>query len=315
MKQFIAITIILFFAGTPVQSQDIQLKKWGYVFHASKLSDDYIHKTIPKYNTLGITGWQLNAKGEIIASSEIIIKKCIKIANKNKVEVYPVISFISPAEGGILLKSDEAVKAALSNISRLVRKQNFTGINLDLEYLTPDYSYDLARFLGLLRKRLNKTKITMTLFPQVDFPEEWGGFHNPSIIGEYLDQVILMCYDYRRQGTDPGPVTDIKWTEKNIQHILKYFKPEQVWLGIPAYGYRWGKNNKAEALSAKTGSDLAKKYGSIRHSSGNVYFSYSSEDKMYRVFFSDQKTIELLTERARSFRLAGTALWRLGFEE
>ena len=93
MKRLIAVIISLSFAGTPIQSQDIQLKKWGYIFHASKLTDNYINTTIPKYNTIGLTGWQLDAKGEIIASSEITIKKCIKIANRYKADVYPVISF------------------------------------------------------------------------------------------------------------------------------------------------------------------------------------------------------------------------------
>ena len=102
---------------------------------------------------------------------------------------------------------------------------------------------------------------------------------------------------------------------KNIQETLKYIKAEKIWLGVPAYGYMWSGTKKARAISAKSGIKLSKRYGFIRDKSGNMKIKYRKSGREILIFFSDNKMRSLMKELAARYKLAGTAMWRLGFED
>ena len=45
--------------------KDLNLKKWGYIYHRSKLSDSYLRKTLPAYDIIAMTGWKIDEYGKI----------------------------------------------------------------------------------------------------------------------------------------------------------------------------------------------------------------------------------------------------------
>ncbi len=155
----------------------------------------------------------------------------------------------------------------------------------------------------------------MAVFPQIEFPKERAGFHDLAVIGPHLDEIVLMCYDLHRQGTTPGPVTDIEWSERNIAHALKLLSPRQIWLGVPAYGYSWDASGKASALSARSGVKEATRCSAARHSSGTLYYECAGAKGLRRAWIADRHTRLLMERLAARYGLRGTALWRLGFEE
>jgi len=58
-------------------------------------------------------------------------------------------------------------------------------------------------------------------------------------------------------------------------------------------------------------SRLGRQYGFVRHPSGNLHVAWDS----CKVYASDTHMIEILKSLADTYKLAGTALWRVGFEE
>ena len=158
-------------------------------------------------------------------------------------------------------------------------------------------------------------RLTMAIFPPVDFPGKWSGFHNLDLIGPYLDEIVLMCYDYHRPGTPAGPVVDLEWAKRNVIRVLKSVSPEKVWLGVPAYGYDWTGKGRARVFPARDAARLAAKHHAIRHASGSLYFRYRDQAGTHEVYVADRETRNRMEALAASFYLKGTALWRLGFEE
>ena len=169
-------------------------------------------------------------------------------------------------------------------------KHGFPGIHLDFEYLPPEYSKQLGLFLDDLNKEYSGT-ITMAVFPKIGIPEKWSGFHDLAVISPRVDEVVLMCYDLHGSHTGPGPVTDVKWAEKNIKYALSLIEPGRLWLGIPAYGYRWcGK--KATALSSRHGVKKAEQHNARRDPSGTLFYKSGNSCITY---ISDSHTRSLLT--------------------
>ena len=286
---------------------------WGYILHSSNLTDNYLKTVIPAYSVISITGFRLAADGSLTIDPAALIKRTIALAKKHSVKLYPLISFGSPDGGRRLLNLKSARARAIRGIARLTEEHNFAGIHLDFEYLPPEDSNRLGEFLSELRALPFSGSITVAVFPPVEFPEKWSRFHDLSLIAAYADEVVLMGYDLHGTHTGPGPVTDPEWVEKNIRAVLKHIRPEKLWLGIPAYGYRWC-GGRAAALSAKQAVRLARSYKSSRDDrSQNL--SYAMPAQHCYVYASDRRTRETLTRLAGNYGLAGTALWRLGFED
>lgn len=212
------------------------------------------------------------------------------LAKKSGVQVFPLVTFTSSSDGRKVLASVNFRKRAIAEVAALVRNADYGGVHLDLEYLPPEDTPKLADFLRELRPELNGKLLSMAVFPPVDFPEKWSGFHRLSLIGPLLDEIVLMTYDYHRPGTPPGPVVDLRWVERNISEVLKSMQPDKVWLGTPAYGYEWSADGKTKVISARDGVRLAKDHNAVRHESGTLHFHLSGEDGMREVYVADAET-------------------------
>ena len=309
--------VLFFFIPTSFSTgeQFPKTKLWGYVFHLSDLPENYLEETLPVFSAVSLTGYSISASGKIICSENRIMKNTIRAAKKNRIRLYPVLSFASVQAGHVILNSTEFRFRLADNIKNFIQKYRYNGIHLDFEYLPPDDAPQLATFLKELKNALAGATISLAIFPQLDFPHKWAGFHDLKKISPHIDEIVLMCYDLHRPDTSPGPVTDYSWAEKNITHALKYLDSKKIWLGIPAYGYSWPSKGKASAVSARQGKTLAKKFGETRHQSGNVLVLYQSGGIHYTVFFPDRKTMNDLAYLSEKYNLKGVAIWRLGMEE
>ncbi len=287
---------------------------WGYILHTSRHTDSYLEKATSIYSVIAITGFKLASDGSLISTQTGLTIKTIELTRKHSLVLYPLITFSSPDAGRKLLNSKNARARAIRSIAGLVSNGRYAGAHFDFEYLPPEDSVKLGDFLSELKALPFKGKITLAVFPPVDFPKKWSGFHDLSIIGKYADEIVMMCYDLHNQHTGPGPVTDTAWAEKNIREALKYISAERLWLGIPAYGYRWCAG-KTEVVSAKEAAMRGRACRPERHISRNLHYSCQTEGRTCQVFASDRITREALIGLAKKYSLAGTALWRLGLED
>ncbi len=294
-------------------AEDKKPTRWGYILHSSAFTDNYLETVIPHYTVICVTGFKISKTGAITIESTKTLKRLRVIADKHGVVIYPLISFRSATEGHRLLSSRTLREKTAGSIADFARVNSYTGIHLDLEYLPPEDSIKLGDFLAALRKSY-RGKISMAVFPPVGFPKKWSGFHDLDIISPRVDEIVLMCYDYHGTHTGPGPVTDIRWAEDNITRALEHMKPSRIWLGIPAYGYRWC-NGRVTPLSAIQGVRLAAKNSPVRDQSGTLRFTYNDAGRPCAVYISDKYTRLLLQKLAAKYGLAGMALWRIGFEE
>lgn len=294
------------------------LERWGYALIESVKSNierKYLEIAVQSLNVLSITGYKVGRDGQLHAPSAEQQRAIASLAGRSALKILPLVTLTSSSEGRKLLASESCRQRAIGNLAALAQDGLYTGLHLDFEYLPPEDAPKLATFLKELRSKLNGKKLTMAVFPPVDFPEKWSGFHNLDLIGPHLDEIVLMCYDYHRPGTVAGPVVDFEWAKRNIVQVLKSIRPEKVWLGMPAYGYDWPKNGKPKVVSARQGVKLGAKFGAVRHLSGTLYFQYSDHTGLHDVYVADLETRKRMEDLARSFELRGVATWRLGFEE
>lgn len=315
------VVVLMLISGTS-RGQEIAggkpLQKWGYCLLESLEKEPLrkeIEAAVKDLNVLSVTGYKLGKEGRVHGPSPEMLAQIESLARKGNVEVLPLVAFTSRSDGRMLLASPVSRKRAVEELAALGRSKVYAGLHLDFEYLPPEDAQGLAAFLGELRPALGGRRLTMAVFPPVDFPRKWSEFHNLDLIVSLLDEIVLMCYDAHRPGTPAGPVVDMEWAKRNITRVLESVRPEKVWLGVPAYGYDWTGKGRARVVSARDAARLGEKHHAVRHASGNLYFHYRDQAGTHEVYVADRETRKRMEALAASFNLRGTALWRLGFEE
>ncbi len=300
--------------------EDSGERHWAYLTDASfnpAADSTYRESLARNYSALALAGFAVGRDGSLVRRPARA-RSVADYAAAKGIRYFPVISFSSVADGTGLLSSDFSRRRAIARITGCIREYSASGIHLDFEYLPPERARDLATFIGEIRDAVKSydrsLSISMALFPQVDFPSNRAGFHDFARIAPLLDEAVLMCYDYHRKGTGPGPVVSVHWADRNIVQALKFFKPDRLWLGVPAYGYAW-KGSTAEVISARSGVKQAARFGAVRHASGTVYYEYDRGGVTHRAYIADVRTRNELEALARKHGLKGTALWRLGLED
>jgi len=289
--------------------------KWIYIPHYAKLTADDIAAAVSTNNIICFTGVFITGSGEIRFNRNSLIQEVIKSAAESGKILYPLISFENSASGKKILNSKTLMEKAAANITGFTRNRSFPGFHLDLEYIDSTYAEKLSVLLKTIKENSGELKVTMALYPQVEFNSPYSGFHDITLLAPHIDEAVIMCYDMHRPDTNPGPVTDIKWTEKNIIQLLKFLPSHKIILGIPAYGYIWPDNSSARAVSAKHGASLKKRYGYRRDDSGCAYLEYSGKGATTRGYISDKETRGKMIELAAGYSLGGYAIWRAGFED
>ncbi len=294
------------------------LQKWLYCLAQSierESERPSVEAAAGKVDVLAVTGYGLSQDGRLHGPSRQVRNHVAAMGRRTHAGMYPVVAFRSSSEGRRLLASPVARATALGELAALVRDGAYAGLHLDFEYLPPEDAPKLAVFLWELREGLKGVKLTMAVFPPLDFPAKWSGFHDLPRVGPLLDEIVLMCYDYHRPGTPPGPVVDLQWARRNLLEVLKSVQAEKLWLGIPAYGYAWTADGKTRVVSAREAARLVGGSQGARHASGTLHFRISGPHGGQESYVADKETRRQLENLAESLRLKGVALWRLGFEE
>lgn len=313
--------IILFCLSLSSQELFIKTKKkfnsWGYLLSKNipDLTDSKVKLISESYDIISINGIFLNHRGQLKFTSDFMLK--IKANDFGKEEnlkkIYPMIVFTNAREGMEFLNSEKSKEKLEIELIQFLEKNKLGGVHFDIEYLPFEYAEKLSLFLTELKPKLNEKekKLTISFFPQIDFPEKFSKLHNPEKLKNAVDEIVLMSYDLHNQKTIAGCVTSLDWTKKNLDEILKYFKPEQIWLGIPAYGYEWffdSKKNKI--LSSFDFQEIQKKE--------NFETEISGCKKVIRkksiLYVADKETKESMIQIAKDFQLKGYAIWRIGLE-
>jgi hypothetical protein len=308
------IIILLVFLILPLYlTPDEKFFKWAYIAHYSNLNQNRLKTALNYYDKICLTGWELSQNSIYIDKKAILHLNSLKEMGMSMENFYPLIVFKNRTEGIKILSGRNSIIKTAKVISDFATRNSFKNIHLDFEYIPPEYSNGLADLLKEIRSLNKDLKITMALFPQIDFPTHLSGFHKPDNIAQYIDEIVLMCYDYKKDSKTPVPVTDISWAEKNIIHILKFFKPEQVYLGVPAYGYTWPDRGNPHPVAAAFIGNMKSTGKAVRDVSGCVKIDYIKNGIKYTAYVSDKDTIQMLEDIARRYKLKGTGIWRFGF--
>ena len=181
-------------------------------------------------------------------------------AKAKKVRVIPTIMTGSGELLHTLLSNTSKRVALEDRITKLVKDNNFDGIDIDFEGKRASDKNYFSTFLKGLYQRMGVKWVMCTIEARTPLDARYFGVEVPSdatiyandfaAINRYCDRVRIMTYD--QQGIDLSlaaaaasssqvyaPVADPRWVTKVVNLVSKSIKKSKLMIGVPTYGYEY----------------------------------------------------------------------------
>ncbi|MGD1003583.1 MAG: glycosyl hydrolase family 18 protein [Minisyncoccia bacterium] len=230
----------------------------------------------------------------------------ISAVQSGGVKVIPTIAWFDTGSIYNLLSVAKKRQAEENSIAALVKNNNFDGIDIDFESMSPKTQSYYSLFIEGLAMRLHPAgeKLTCTVVPRepasdvyVVVPANISYAESYPVLNQYCDEVRLMAYDQGTtdlkldaskggDGTLYSPTADPDWVTKIVQYALQYISPKKIMLGIPTYGYEyevsWSNNvttyQEVRAWDYFGAMDRADSLGiaPVRDNAGELSFTFTS---------------------------------------
>jgi spore germination protein YaaH len=265
----------------------------------------------------------------------------LKQTQKNNLKSSLLIHNSNEASISALLKEPEKhAQNLIADVSPIMQKYGFTDLNLDIESFveaSESAQQQYTAFIKEVKKGIDNNNLgTLTVeVPPISLVT--SRLINTKEIGKIADYLILMAYDFHYSGSYiAGPVAPIggegKVREYDIntalKETLKVIPPQKVILGIPLYGYEWETiSDKPNAPTIPGGSatastrridellkscnDCVRGYDELAQ---QPYVIFKDSDDYHQIYYEDEKSIKEKLKLAKEYKIAGVALWAIGYE-
>lgn len=225
-----------------------------------------------------------------------------------------------------ILQSKAVQELLLENIIAYAEELGgVRGVMFDIEHIPGAQSAAYKQFLQLAVEQLHEVGITVcvALAPKTraDQPGEWYVAHDYGGIGQIVDFVMLMTYEWGYSAGPPLPVSPINEVEKVLNYALTEMPSNKIIMGQNLYGYDWTLpfvqgGQYARAISPQAAIQLAIRYNvNIQYDTKAQapYFEYvDDEGKEHIVWFEDARSIQAKFELVQQLGLRGVGFWKLG---
>ncbi|HBM79360.1 MAG TPA: spore gernimation protein [Clostridiaceae bacterium] len=216
---------------------------------------------------------------------------------------------------------DKVLDQAISTMTR----KGYLGLDFDFEYLGAENRERYTDFLRKAAERLRQRNffISAALAPKISGDQKgilYEG-HDYKAIGEIVDFIFFMTYEWGWSGGPPLPVAPIDQVRRVMEYAISVVPKDKIMMGIPLYGYDWtlpyvpgGKFAESigmqEAIMRAARNNVAIQYDTTAQS---PHYNYTdSQGRRHEVWFEDARSIQAKFNLVKELGIRGFYYWVLG---
>ncbi|MBL7159512.1 hypothetical protein ISS85_03480 [Candidatus Microgenomates bacterium] len=269
------------------------------------------------------------------------LQERLRQAKKNNLKLSLLIHNSNEASISALLKEPEKhAQNLIGDAAPIMQKYGFTDLNLDIESFevaSESSQQQYTAFIKEVKSGVDKNNLgTLTIeAPPISLVQP--RLINVEEIAKIADSIVLMAYDFHYiYSYIAGPVAPIGGANTVrefdvvtvVKEALNVIPPEKIILGIPLYGYEWETiSDKPGAPTIPGGSATAsnRRVAELLASCDHCTKAYDEQSKQpyvifqdgayfHQIYYEDKQSIKEKLKLAEEHKIAGVALWALGYE-
>ena len=284
----------------------------GFYVNWDPNSSISLHKNISQLNMI-LPEWifQKDTKGNLDVK---IQNETLDFIQNHKVAVVPMLSnYFNKRWNGdstmIMLKNPKSRKVLISRIRNLLDKNDFQGINIDLENLPRAAHPYLLQF----SKELSTTLHAEGYITTIDLnPTDEGITYKD--ISQYYDFIFLMAYNEHSPDDPPGSISSLNFVENSIDAAMKEVESDKVILCLASYGFDWEKGKQGTKITYQGLISTANErnepvYFNFGQSDLTLYY-YDDNGNEHEAHCNDATGTFNLLRTAQDYNAAGVSLWK-----
>ncbi|MDD3706066.1 MAG: glycosyl hydrolase family 18 protein [Clostridiaceae bacterium] len=297
----------------------------GYTF--PNINMEVLGKTLPHLTYLSIFSYEVTPEGSFRSINDEPL-----IAAAREANVAPLMVITNLREGGgfdsdlakTILTNEQIQDTLINNIIENLKAKNYSGLDIDFEYIYPENREDYNDFLRKVVSRLRPLgySITSALAPKIsaDQPGLLYEAHDYPVHGALLDHVILMTYEWGYTFGPPMAVAPITEVKKVLNYAVTAIPRRKILMGIPNYGYNWTlpyvEGSRATTISNVGAVDLARREGAAiqydQRAQAPFFNYYDDNGRQHVVWFDDARSIEAKLRLINQYNIGGASYWTIG---
>lgn len=276
---------------------------------------------------LGMFSYQAHRDGSLTAPQTDNILQIARDAGvTNALVVSNLEDYAFNADLAHAIFIDEAAQNQLfGNLIQIANDEGYGEIHFDFELLYPEDRELYTNFIRKARDRFHQAgfRISAAVAPKSsDVRTGIYGAHDYAALGEILDYVMLMTYEWGYTYSDPQAVSPIQPIRSILNYAISVMPREKIFLGQNLYGYDWTApfppqgGPPARAISPQQAIAIAlERNAAILYNAQAQapYFNYYDErGLLHEVWFEDARSIQAKFDLMKELGIGGIMYWKLG---
>ena len=296
----------------------------GYAIAGINL--DTLNRTLPYLTYLSLFSYQALPNGNLTTLYE---QDRIDSALSQSVAPIMVVTNIGTSSGfdsnlaSSILNNQEVQNRFINNIITILNDKNYSGVDIDFEYLYPQDRASYIQFLTNLKSSLRGSNKTLSVAVAPKYRDNQEGLlyetHDYRAIGEIADRVIIMTYEWGYVYGEPMAISPYREVDAVLSYAVTRIPSEKILMGMPNYAYDWRtpwrQGDTANTITNNTALELALNNGAqiqFDNSAQAPYFTYTDNEGNNRVvWFEDAKSIDARLNLVTKYNLAGVSYWTI----
>ena len=251
-----------------------------------------------------------------------------EIAQANQVETVVVIANLendafSDTLAHEIFTNEQVKRRVFTETVEEAKRRGTNHIHLDFEYIMPTDRENYVAFLREFKAFAPSYTFSVSLAPKTSANQKgkWYEGHDYKGIGEIVDFVVIMTYEWGYSGGPPMAVSPIGPVRNVLEYAVTDIPANKILMGQNLYGYDWTLPYKpgnpfARAINPQQAIQIARERNAAIEYDTKAqapFFHYWREGKEHEVWFEDARSIQAKFDLLKELGLRGISYWHSGF--
>lgn len=305
-------------------NRTIRSNGYAYPF----ISPWVLNQTLPFLSELSVFSYGFTTEGFLIPPP---LDDSFMILQAQAFHTKPILTLTPFGPDGMfnnrlissLIHNPNAVEQLMEQLLEIFEEKEFTGVDVDFEYIMAEDRDAFSDFVGTLAQRLNPLGYTVSvaLAPKVadDQPGLLYEGKDYAALGAYANYVLLMTYEWGYTYGPPMAVAPMPQVQRVVDYAISRIPAEKIRLGIANYGYDWPLPFQQGVTKAITIGNIEAVQIAIRHGAAiqmdpvslSPFFRYWKEGIQHEVWFEDVRSLNYKYSLVQDYGLQGIGIWQI----